>query len=79
VQIHGDVRLRTCLQLGSSHLHTYSVAYLREVKNCDGKFQNTRILMSFLQLWKIVIAWSKIIFFNGPGAFLTRLSCSQLR
>jgi hypothetical protein len=50
VQIHGDVRLRTCLQLGPSHLHTYSVAYLREVKNCDGKFQNTRILMSFLKL-----------------------------
>jgi hypothetical protein len=58
VQIQGDVRLRICLQLGPSHLHTYSVAYLREVKNCNGKFQNTRILMTFLKLRKI--AWNQI-------------------
>jgi hypothetical protein len=24
-----------------TRLHTYFVAYLREVKNCNGKFQNT--------------------------------------
>jgi hypothetical protein len=48
------------LQLGPSHLHTYSMAYLREVKNCNGKFQNTRIVMAFLQLWKIVMDWNQI-------------------
>jgi hypothetical protein len=42
--------VRIHLQLGPSRLHTYSVAYLRGVKNCNGKFQNTRIVMAFLQL-----------------------------
>jgi hypothetical protein len=37
----GDIRLRIRLQLGLTRLHTYFVAFLREVKNCNGKFQNT--------------------------------------
>jgi hypothetical protein len=32
---------RSRLQLGPGRLYTYFVAYLREVKNCNGKFQNT--------------------------------------
>jgi hypothetical protein len=40
-QIQWDVRLRICLPLDPSRLPTYSVAHLREVKNYNGKFQNT--------------------------------------
>jgi hypothetical protein len=55
-----DIRLRIRLQLVPTHLHTYFVAYLREVKNCDGKFQNTWIVVASLQLWTIVVAWNQI-------------------
>jgi hypothetical protein len=36
------------------------VAYLRDVRNCNGKFQNTRIVVAFLQLWEIVMACNQI-------------------
>jgi hypothetical protein len=58
--IQWNVRLPIHLQLGPGRLYTYFVAYLREVKNCNGKFQNTWIVVAFLQLRKIVMAWFQI-------------------
>jgi len=44
------------LQLGPDCVHTYSVAFLWETKNCNGMLQNRRIVMTFLQTSKIIMA-----------------------
>jgi hypothetical protein len=70
-----DICLRIRLQLGPTRLHTYFVAYLREIKNCNGTFQNTWIVVAFLQLWKIVMAWNQITLLGTSHIFL--LNCND--
>ena len=52
-----NIRIRVHLQLSPGCLHTYSVAFLWEAKNCNGMFRNRRIVMVFLQTSKIVMVW----------------------
>jgi hypothetical protein len=44
------------LQLGSSGLHTYFIAFFVETKNCNAKFLNSWIAVVFFQSWKNVMA-----------------------
>jgi hypothetical protein len=60
VQIQRNIHLRIRLQLGPDSSPYVFCGYLREVKNCNDKFQNTWIVVAFLQLWKIVIVWNQI-------------------
>ena len=63
-----NIRIHIHLQLGPFCLHTYSVSFLRETKNCNGMFRNRRIVMVFLQTLKIVMVWIQKTLLNKPAS-----------
>jgi hypothetical protein len=42
-----------------------------DVRNCNGKFQNTRIVVAFLQLCEIIMACNQITLKKGGGVVAT--------
>jgi hypothetical protein len=54
-----SIRKYQCLQMGPRASNTYKMADRKEVRNCNGIFPNTRIVMAYLRNAKIVMAYIK--------------------
>jgi hypothetical protein len=57
ISVHTKVRYAFLnLTMGPASLDTQKMARMSETQNCNGMFQNTRIVITLLQLYRIVMA-----------------------